>query len=202
MSTAATLSPAAFIAPPADLALLPARDRILSTAHRLFYRDGVRATGIDRLIAESGVAKLTFYRHFPSKNELVQAFLEDRHERWMAWFVDALARHGADGAPGLAPLRGALQEWFEAPPFRGCAFINAVAEIGDALPGVMAISRRHKAEMVEVMAGLLPDGTTRSATAQAAAIAVDGAIFQAQMNGAGPAMAGLEAILSALSPHN
>eukprot|EP01031_Cornospumella_fuschlensis_P009142 gene9142-11228_t len=54
---------------------LPARDRILVTAHDLFYRDGIRATGIDRIIAESGVAKLTFYRHFPSKDELVKAFL-------------------------------------------------------------------------------------------------------------------------------
>ena len=78
-----------------DLSQLPARERILVTAHALFYRDGIRATGVDRLIAESGVAKLTFYRHFPSKDDLVRAFLDYRHERWMAWLVDALGRHGA-----------------------------------------------------------------------------------------------------------
>jgi len=50
---------------------LPARERILLTAHELFYRDGIRATGIDRVIAESGVTKVTFYRHFPSKNDLI-----------------------------------------------------------------------------------------------------------------------------------
>ena len=70
----------------------PPRERILHAAHDLFYRDGIRATGIDRVIAESGVAKVTFYRQFASKDELVLAFLALRHERWMAWFEDALAR--------------------------------------------------------------------------------------------------------------
>ncbi|HFJ8955946.1 TPA: TetR/AcrR family transcriptional regulator, partial [Serratia liquefaciens] len=64
---------------------LPPRQRILLTAHDLFYRDGVRATGIDRIISESGVAKVTFYRHFPSKNELIEAFLAYRHEQWLSW---------------------------------------------------------------------------------------------------------------------
>ena len=72
---------------------LPARDRLLHTAHALFYRDGIRATGIDRVIAESGVTKVTFYRHFPSKNDLICAYLEYRHTGWMAWFGDALQRH-------------------------------------------------------------------------------------------------------------
>ena len=85
-----------------EAAPLSARDRILGTAHDLFYRDGIRATGIDRLIAESGVTKVTFYRHFPSKNDLVRAFLDLRHARWMAWFVDALGRRGAD-TPAAPP---------------------------------------------------------------------------------------------------
>src|SRR6218665_2250806 len=85
-ATHARLTPASFIAPSADTTDLPARDRILVTAHQLFYRDGIRATGIDRIIAESGVAKLTFYRHFPSKDDLVLAFLDYRHDRWLAWF--------------------------------------------------------------------------------------------------------------------
>src|SRR6185436_2086359 len=77
-------------------------DRILQAAHDLFYRDGIRATGIDRVIAESGVAKLTFYRQFASKDDLILAFLDYRHERWMAWFTAALARHGGD-ARALVP---------------------------------------------------------------------------------------------------
>jgi len=64
-----------------------ARDRILETAQRLFYRHGIRAVGVDRIIAESGVAKMSFYRHFPSKRDLVIAFLERRHRFWMDWFT-------------------------------------------------------------------------------------------------------------------
>src|ERR1700712_4327962 len=93
----------------------PPRERILHTAHDLFYRDGIRATGIDRVIAESGVAKVTFYRQFASKDDLILAFLDYRHERWMAWFVDALARHG--GTP--AALVPTLREWLSSAEFRG-----------------------------------------------------------------------------------
>lgn len=181
-----------------NLATLPARDRILVTAHDLFYRDGIRATGIDRIIAESGVAKLTFYRHFPSKDELVRSFLAYRHQRWMAWFVDALGRHGARPGGGLAPLVAALAEWFAEPAFRGCAFINAMAEVGGSAPETLAIAQQHKREMEEVIADLLPEGAMRAARARAVAMAVDGAIVRAQMTGAQPALEGLRTLLDAL----
>jgi AcrR family transcriptional regulator len=158
----------------------PPRERILHAAHDLFYRDGVRATGIDRVIAESGVAKLTFYRQFESKDALVLAFLDLRHERWMAWFAGALARHG--GTP--AALVPALREWFAGPEFRGCAFLNSVGELGPALPAVLETTRRHKAGMTAAIAGLLPRGAGRARHARALALAVDGAIVQAQF---GPA---------------
>lgn len=180
-----------------DLSHLPARERILVTAHALFYRDGIRATGVDRLIAESGVAKLTFYRHFPSKDDLVRAFLEYRHARWMAWLVDALGRHGARPGGGLTPLIGALAEWFADPAFRGCAFINAVAEVGSSLPDAVAIARRHKQEMTDVLAELLPPGPPQYEVAHAAAVAVDGAIVQAQMAGGDAALAALKTLLDA-----
>ncbi|MES2912612.1 MAG: TetR/AcrR family transcriptional regulator [Pseudomonadota bacterium] len=158
---------------------LSARDRILLTAHDLFYADGIRATGIDRIIAESGVAKLTFYRHFPSKDELVMAYLNYRHERWMAWFVDALGRHGAAAGGGLQPLIKTMSEWFENPVFRGCAFINVVAEMGGSQPGMLVIAQSHKDEMLRVMENLLP--AEDAAIANAAAMAVDGAIIRAQI---------------------
>ncbi|MDB5965078.1 MAG: TetR/AcrR family transcriptional regulator [Polaromonas sp.] len=157
------------------------RDRILRTAHDLFYRQGVRATGVDRIIAEADVAKLTFYRHFASKDDLVEAFLHHRHERWMAWFVDALGRHGATAGGGLSPLPDALGEWFHEPLFRGCAFINAVAELGAGQPAVGDIALRHKLEMQQVIEALLPPGPVQRALASAAAMAVDGAIVRAQM---------------------
>jgi len=181
-----------------DASTLPARERILVTAHELFYRDGLRATGIDRIIAESGVAKLTFYRHFPSKDALIRTFLDYRHERWMAWFVDALGRHGAVPGGGLAPLGEAMAEWFKDPAFRGCAFINAVAEVGGTLAGVVQIAQDHKQHMQQVIAGLLPAGPDQASMAGAAALAVDGAIVRAQMDGVEAALAGLRQLLGAL----
>ena len=154
-------------------------DRILRTAHDLFYRDGIRATGIDRVIAESGVAKLTFYRQFASKDDLIRAFLDHRHERWMTWFTQALARHGA-GPRALVP---ALREWLESPGFRGCAFLNSVGELGGTMPDVVEIARRHKQEMTGAIAALLPPSSRRAGLAQALALAVDGAIVQAQFSG-------------------
>jgi len=173
------------------------RERILLTAHDLFYRDGLRATGIDRIIAESGVAKLTFYRCFPSKDDLIRTFLDYRHERWMAWFVDALGRHGAVSGGGLAPLAPVLAEWFADPLFRGCAFINATAE-ASALPGVAQIVQNHKNEMRQVIAGLLPAAARQASLADAAALAVDGAIVRAQMEGGESALAALRLLLDAL----
>ena len=162
---------------------LPARERILLTAHDLFYREGIRATGIDRVIAEAGVTKVTFYRHFPSKNALISAFLEYRHQRWMAWFKEALQRHrSARQGKGLDALVPALAEWFRDESFRGCAFINSVGELGGTLSEVVEIARCHKREMTAVIASLLPASTQRKQDTQAIALAVDGAIVRAQFD--------------------
>jgi AcrR family transcriptional regulator len=155
-----------------------ARQRILLAAHDLFYRDGIRATGVDRVIAESGVTKVTFYRHFPSKNDLILAFLAYRHTRWMAWFDDALTRHGHT-AEALVPT---FREWAGDPGYRGCAFINSVGEMAQALPEVVALSRQHKQDMVARIATLLPPGPEREADAQALGMALDGAILRAQFD--------------------
>src|ERR1700759_4123148 len=123
---------------PTGVADLAPDARILHTAHDLFYRDGIRATGVDRVIAESGVAKKTFYRYFPSKDDLIVAFLDFRHDNWMTWFRDALARHGGT----LSALVPALAEWFGSEAYRGCAFINSVVEVGAAFPHAGGISVR------------------------------------------------------------
>jgi len=164
---------------------LSARDRILATAHDLFYRDGIRATGIDRVIAEAGVTKVTFYRHFPSKNDLVLAFLAHRHALWMAWFTDALQRHAPRKGPPLGALLPALAEWFDGDGYRGCAFINIAAELGASVPGALEAVRTHKADMADTIATLLPPGRARRSDAAAVALVVDGAIVQAQMAGNG-----------------
>ena len=165
-----------------DLSKLSARERILRTAHALFYAEGLRATGIDRVIAEAGVTKVTFYRHFPSKNDLILAYLNLRHDLWMAWFTEALERHGgaSNGAKTLPPV---MEEWFSSQAlggFRGCAFLNGVSEMGPAIPAVVEATRQHKQQMTDAIEALLPPSGLRRRTAEALATAVDGAIVQAQ----------------------
>lgn len=163
-----------------DLKDLPARQRILVTAHELFYREGIRATGIDRVIAESRVTKATFYRHFPSKTDLICAYLDYHHERWMSWFIEALERHCSARKKGIDTLVPALSEWLRVAGYRGCAFINSVGELGGATPEVVKIARRHKRDMTDVIENLLPPSRQRARDAKAIAMAVDGAIVHAQ----------------------
>ena len=183
---------------PADTPTTPtpgARARILLTAHDLFYRDGIRATGIDRVIAESGVAKLTFYRHFASKNDLIREFLEYRHRCWMDWFADSLRRHGG----GITALVPTLGEWFGNAAYRGCAFINSVGELGETLPDVVEITRRHKQDMANAIGQLLPASRQRKRLAMDLALVVDGAIVRAQFDqGPQAALASLKRICKSL----
>ncbi|MBU2758820.1 TetR/AcrR family transcriptional regulator [Acidithiobacillus sulfurivorans] len=153
----------------------PARERILRTAHTLFYREGIRSTGVDRIIAEAGVTKVTFYRHFPSKNDLILAFLDYRHRIWISWFQDALQRYGNN----LLAIEPVLQEWFFNPVFRGCAFINALGEMG-TMPEIVHRVNQHKTEMRKVIEGLLPDNCDREDLAGAVAMAIDGAVVRAE----------------------
>ena len=181
---------------PPDWKDLPARDRLLQTAHALFYRDGIRATGIDRVIAESGVTKVTFYRHFPSKNDLVCAYLEYRHTHWIAWFAAALSRHGGasdEPCQRLAALTATLAEWLGRDDYRGCAFINSVGELGDTVPEVVEIARRHKRDVTDLLATLLPPTPERQQDAQTLTLVVDGAIVRMQMGDS------LEDVLSSVS---
>lgn len=187
--------------PHVDLPTLPARERILATAYRLFYREGIRATGIDKVIAEAGVTKVTLYRHFPSKDALILAFLDLRHRRWMDWFVDALDRH-AVGNRRRSAVVFAVEEWLTSDTFRGCAFINSVNEIGAELPEVYTITTRHKADMVAAIKARLPPGPHRTRTAQALGVAIDGAVVQAQcQRDATAAVRALTTIASTLLTH-
>ncbi len=180
---------------------LPAKTRILLTAHDLFYRQGIRATAIDRIIADAGVTKVTFYRHFPSKNELILAYLDYRHQRWIDWFKAALARHGN----GLSALVPALAEWLGDPEFRGCAFINTVGELASDLPQVVEIARNHKHDMTRMISELIrpaPLNETEAAgRSMAISVAMDGAIVHAQYESdPAPALEALKQIVAALTP--
>jgi AcrR family transcriptional regulator len=111
-----------------------ARQRILNTAFRLFYAHGLRAVGVDRIIAESGVAKATFYKHFPAKDDLVVAYLDRVDEVWSGQLHAAAEAAGPDPADQLVGLFDALGTACRRDGFRGCAFINAAAESEPGTP--------------------------------------------------------------------
>ena len=162
-----------------------ARQRILETADRLFYREGVRAVGIDRIIAEAGVAKMTLYAHFPSKDDLILAVLKHREEASLEFFRSAMERHGRKAKTPLRAFFAALKEWFETPGFRGCAFQNAAVELADpAHPGTGFV-RGNKERFGEFLRGLVEEAVGKSAAkvAPAVALLVEGAIVTAVIQG-------------------
>ncbi len=106
----------------------PARERILATAFRLFYAQGIRAVGVDRIIAESGVAKATFYHHFPAKDDLVIAYLDEVDETWTGQLLAAAEAAGPRPGDQLVGMFDALANACRREGYRGCGFINAAAE--------------------------------------------------------------------------
>jgi AcrR family transcriptional regulator len=124
----------------------PARDRILETAYELFSRHGVRAVGVDRIISESGVAKMTLYRHFPSKDQLALAFMELREERWTRGWVEAESgKRSATAEARLLAIFDIFDEWFHRRDFEGCAFINVLLETDDSAHVLRSAATRHLA---------------------------------------------------------
>ncbi|MHC2071976.1 TetR/AcrR family transcriptional regulator [Agrobacterium tumefaciens] len=117
-------------------------DQILTAAGALFYTEGIRAVGIDRIIEEAKVAKATLYRHFPSKDHLVAAYLQDRHDRVIRSLKDVLTAT-IDPRDQLQVIFERLYEKADSPEFRGCAFALAVAEHGNS-ERVVTVARTHK----------------------------------------------------------
>ena len=108
-----------------------ARRRILHTAYGHFSRRGIRDVGVDEIIDRSGVAKATLYRHFPSKNELVLAFLREREQAWTLDWVEAEARRrGETPEEQLLAIFDLFAEWFHRDDFEGCSFVNVLLEFG------------------------------------------------------------------------
>lgn len=108
------------------------RQQIIEIASQLFYQKGIQNVGINEIIATSGVAKRTLYRHFASKDELIEAVMKHRAREWLHWFETAVSDRGNTATERLLATFDVLREWYASPDFRGCPFINAVLEIADA----------------------------------------------------------------------
>jgi AcrR family transcriptional regulator len=109
-----------------------ARQRILDAAYELFSCHGIRAVGIDAVISRSGVARMTLYRHFASKDDLVLAFLERREKLWTyEWLQAEVERRATDPGERLLAVFDVFDEWFRRDGFEGCSFINVLLETAD-----------------------------------------------------------------------
>jgi AcrR family transcriptional regulator len=146
-----------------------ARERILRTAYALFCRHGLQAVGVDRIVAEAGVAKMTLYRHFHSKDELVLAALELREQLWsLGWLQPEVERRGRTPEARLLAILRVFDDWFRREDYEGCLFINTLLEshdptgtIGEACAMRMARVRSFVARLADEAGIRDPDGFAR-----------------------------------------
>jgi len=157
------------------------RERILDIASQLFYQNGIRAVGIDTIIAQADVAKMTFYKHFKSKDLLVVEFLKRRDEMWRAWFEATVNRLAPNVQDRPLAIFDALEERFSRQDFRGCAFINTMVEIADGDHMAHQAAAEHKQKVKELVRGVLSDAGMADADELASAflLLMDGAIVTA-----------------------
>ncbi|MDM0057673.1 TetR/AcrR family transcriptional regulator [Variovorax fucosicus] len=153
-------------------------DHIIDTAGALFYREGTRSVGVDRIIVEAGIAKATMYRYFSGKDALVAACLQRRHDKVMAALQAGLEKVKPRRHARILALFDLLHEKAETPDFRGCAFMLAVAE-NESSDQVRQIARTHKKAVFELFAALLPpDWPDVPKTAAQLNLLYDGAMAQ------------------------
>ena len=180
------------------------RDHLVDIALKLFSKHGFHATGIDTVLAASGVAKKTLYNHFKSKDELIIAALQKRDADFLAIMREAIPRLAREqgGNPKLSRIMSffdALNEWFLSDGFCGCTFINASAEFPRKEDPIHVTCSSHKKLVVQFIQGLLSDLDIVDSynVAKQIAIIVDGAIVNAHT--AGDREAGLVAKSAAKS---
>jgi len=162
----------------------PAREKILATAFRLFYAHGLRAAGIDTIIAESGISKATFYKYFPAKDELILAYLDRVDVIWTGQLHAAAEAAGPDPAAQLVGLFDALTSACRRDGYRGCAFINAAAESASGTP-VHERTVAHKRAVLAWMQGLAAEaGAARpDRLARSLSLILDGGLASGVLDG-------------------
>jgi AcrR family transcriptional regulator len=124
------------------------RERVMRAAYDLFSRLGTRTVGVDAVIGEAGVAKMTLYRNFASKDDLILAFLERREKNWSQGWVQAESqRRGETPAQRLLAIFELFDEWFARPDFEGCSFVNTLLEVTNPDSPVRQASIKHLANI-------------------------------------------------------
>lgn len=165
------------------------KERLLNTAAELFYERGTHL-GVNELVDRSGVARMTLYNHFSSKQALIEAALELRAERWRAWFRRAVEDRTDDPTERLLAVFDALEERFDTPEFRGCAAINFAAEAADSDSATHRIALDHKEKVRDYLTELAQEANAHDpdALGRELSLLLNGATVMAQLtNDAEPA---------------
>ncbi|ALE85398.1 TetR/AcrR family transcriptional regulator [Pseudonocardia sp. HH130629-09] len=175
--------------------------KVLDTASRLFYRDGINAVGVDTIAAEAGVTKTALYTNFGSKDRLVVAYLRERDRRWQEEVDRITAGHASPRERVLAVV-DAYESWQSRDGFRGCAFLNAASELPRLDHPAREVVRHHKAALRSYLQAqvdrLAPDGAA-AALAGTLMILLEGAVATAVVEqGTGPFRAAREVVAGML----
>lgn len=176
------------------------RERILKIASELFYAQGVRAVGVDTIIARASVAKASFYKHFPSKDDLILAFLKRRDALLRTWLEQAVERLSTKPADKPLAVFDALAQRFASKDYRGCAFINSMVELANRDHVVHQAAEEHKRLVTAYIGGLLKEAgiAEPNALAHEFMMLMDGAIVTAVREGSSDAAQSAKRIAAVL----
>jgi AcrR family transcriptional regulator len=157
-----------------------AREKILLTATELFCRNGFEAVGVDTITQQSGASKSTLYKHFASKEKLIEAVLETEGAAWRRWFYGELAKiHGGPRAR-LLGVFDVLQAWFSDPNYYGCPYLNAISEAACDDDRPRALADRHKAHLLAWLhSQALELGRDPAELSRSMIVLIDGSIMAA-----------------------
>jgi AcrR family transcriptional regulator len=160
-----------------------ARDRILNTASTLFYQHGIRAIGVDTIIAKSDVAKTTFYRYFPAKDDLVVAYLQERNQQFWELFEATVSQFQGQPKQQLIAIFNWLDELMASPESQGCPFLTVASEFPETNYPGHQIAIAHKIKMRDRLAALATDSGIKQADDLSAGLMllIDGAFVQRRL---------------------
>ena len=159
-----------------------AAERALDAAERLFYQRGILSVGMDRIRTESGLSLKRLYQLFPAKERLVEAYLERRDERWRRDLAAHVERH-EDPERRILAIFDWLGEWFAAPDFNGCAWINAYGELGATSDPVARQVRLHKTAFKEYVTDLAARADLPESLGEQVFLLAEGAMATAAITG-------------------
>jgi AcrR family transcriptional regulator len=161
------------------------REHILQTASELFYRQGIKATGVDTIVKATGIAKMSLYKYFPSKDDLVLAHLQRSREIMRAHILSGIETRTSDPKQKLLAVFEVFEELLENPSFRGCPFINASAEFAEEASPIQQAAAEFSESFRKMLAGLAQEAgiaeTNAEELSKQLSMLIAGAMVREQM---------------------